>query len=142
MADVSIWSGTLEAHKLNYSQSFSNTAYLYCIAPDRPDWSVTGDFIEVDCALLVTVAPGIQRQVSVPQGYISTREPLLIPEQLACSNLQLVLDAGIPVLLEVWAVPRPDVVSELLDWPDFTDLGQVDPLADFLDWPDFTLLGR
>lgn len=104
MSSVSIFAGPLVPWQQNFTEKFSGAAYLYCIAPDRPDWSLTGDFIEVDCALLVEPTPGILRQVPIEAGFISTREPLLIPVALMGSTLQLVMSAGQSVVLEIFAV--------------------------------------
>jgi hypothetical protein len=104
MGAVSVFARPLVAWSQNFTDSFIGAAYLYCVAPDRPDWSSTGDFVEVDCALLVEVVPGVLRQVPIAPGFISTREPLLIPEALMGASLQLVMSAGFPLALEIWAV--------------------------------------
>jgi hypothetical protein len=104
MGTVSIFDGPLVPWQNNFTDFFTGASYLYCMAPDRPDWSVTGDFVEVDCALLVEVAPTVLRQVPIGPGFVSTREPLILPEGLIGSPMQLVMSAGASVVLQIFAV--------------------------------------
>lgn len=105
-----IFAGELVANSDNYTAQFIGADYLFMKAPgptgDRPDWSVDGSFTEVDCALLVEVAPGFKRQVPLERGYISNREPLIIPSEVSGPGLpmELVLSASFVDTVEVFAV--------------------------------------
>lgn len=112
MAVTSILAGRLPANTPSFSAPFIGGDYLFCVAPERPDWSVTGDFIEIDCALLAEVLPGIDRQVLMPPGFISTREPLFLPPQFVETPLRLMLSVSFPVEIEIF------VVSQSTDVPD------------------------
>lgn len=103
VVETVIWSGPLVANSLNYSDYFSEADYLYLQPSQGPDWSVSGDFVEIDCSLLVTVAPSVKRQIPVTQ--ISTRDLIYIPRELADSGLlfELILQASFSVDIVVKA---------------------------------------
>jgi hypothetical protein len=108
-----ILNGPLQANSNNLSLWFSGASYLFFIAPDRPDWSVDGSFTEIDAALLVEVPGGLARQVPVPLGMISTREPMIIPIELARSGtrMRLLLQVSDSVVLEGYAVSEAAIAA-------------------------------
>jgi hypothetical protein len=108
-----ILAGPLTANSNNLSLWFSGASYLFFVAPDRPDWSVDGNFTEIDAALLVEVPNGLVRQVPVPLGMVSTREPIIIPVELARSGarMRLLLQASASVVLEGYAVSEATIAA-------------------------------
>lgn len=112
---------------------FSYARFLYLKSPDLPDWSTGGDFVEVDCQLLVKLDGDLWRLVDGVPIQLTTREVYPIPTELARSTLKVVLlgDVNDPVNLEIWVDQSGYLVS---GWPlnvplrfEFTpSVGQVD----------------
>lgn len=100
-----IYSGTLTANVQNVSTFFSGADFIYLKSSDHGDWSVSGDFTEIDFDLLVTVEPGIKRRVPL-ESFASTREILRVPDEYSRSGwlMEVVLQASFSAQLSVFAV--------------------------------------
>lgn len=107
-----IFSGSLTANAQNNSAFFSGAEFLFLKSSDHGDWSVTGDFTEIDFDLLVTVQPNVKRRI--PLGvYASTREVIAIPEEFSRSGLlmEVVMQASFAANLQVFAVRTSEPVT-------------------------------
>jgi hypothetical protein len=102
--ETEIWNGPLTANSLNYSSYFSDADFIYLKPVQGDDWSISGEFIEIDCDLLVTVAPGVKRRIPLGAGFVSTREVLIIPKEIADSGLLLELVLQASFVVDVVAV--------------------------------------
>lgn len=106
MADIEeIYSGNLTANAQNNSAFFSGAEFLFIKSSDHPDWSVSGDFTEIDFDLLITVQPNIKRRI--PLGvYASTREVIAIPKEFTRSELlmEVVMQASFTANIQLFAV--------------------------------------
>lgn len=113
MADIEeIYSGNLTANSQNNSAFFSGAEFLFIKSSDHPDWSVSGDFTEIDFDLLVTVQPNIKRRI--PLGvYASTREVIAIPEEYTRSGLllEVVMQASFTANIQLFAVSTTQLVT-------------------------------
>jgi hypothetical protein len=111
--ETEIWNGPLTANSLNYSSYFSDADFIYLKPSQGDDWSISGEFIEIDCDLLVTVAPDVKRRIPLGAGFVSTREVLLIPKEVADSGLlmELALQASFVVDIIVVACSNQIVLN-------------------------------
>jgi hypothetical protein len=100
-----IYNDTLTANAQNVSAFFSGADFIYLKSSDHGDWSISGDFTEVDFDLLVTLEPGIKRRVPL-ESFASTRELLRVPDEYSRSGLlmEVVIQASFSAQLSVFAV--------------------------------------
>lgn len=152
-----IFEGSLIENALNYSSFFRNAEFIFIEWTEKPDWSQSGDFVEIDGDLLITVAPGVKRQVKL-FTYLSTRDAIAIPAEYSQSGflMELVLQSSFSVALKIYVVtpetpvnlpelaetvsailnllngnvlPTLDLLSqEILELPGGSDLTQPSPL--------------
>jgi hypothetical protein len=117
MPVAQIFDGPLTPNSNNLSEWFQGANYLFFAAPDRPDWSVDGNFTEVDAALLIEVPGDLLRQVPLPLGMVSTREPIVIPSELARSGarMRLLLQVSESVILEGYAVSEASLAATVTE---------------------------
>lgn len=119
-----IFDGALTEDTVNLSDFFERADYLYATSESVGDWSQTGEFVEVDFDLLITLEDGVKRRVPVNERYLSTREVVRIPQEYSRSGclLEVALQASFSVDLKLWAV----IESEKFDYPvRFDDLEQL-----------------
>lgn len=105
-----IFDGSLAEDSVNFSDFFEQADYLYATSDSVGDWSVTGEFVEVDFDLLMTLEGGVKRRVPLPEAFLSTRELFRIPKEYVRSGclFEVALQASFSVDLKLWAVREAD----------------------------------
>lgn len=100
-----VYSGNLTANAQNVSTFFSGADFLFLKSSDHADWSISGDFTEIDFDLLITVQAGIKRRVPL-ESLANTREILRVPDEYSRSGLllEVVMQASFSAQLSVFAV--------------------------------------
>lgn len=100
-----VFNGTLAPNSQNFSTFFAEADFLFLKSSDHADWSVSGDFTEIDFDLLITVEPGVKRRIPL-EAYASTREILRVPDEFSRSGLllEVVMQASFSAQLSVYAV--------------------------------------
>ena len=110
-----IFDGSLTENSINYSDFFERADFLYITSSSVGDWSQTGEFVEIDFDLLLTLEDGIKRRIPLPERYLSTREVARIPVEYTRTGclLEVALQASYSVDVKVWAV----IEAEKFDYP-------------------------